>query len=241
MIISKGIEIIPKRDKVTIASNIMGKWEDYSIDTYEGKVLKEAAERFKIMIKARQSLDTEVSSLKQMLTQQPTTVTQEMKRIDFWENPLVEYVEVPAAEATALEVLEQLEQQTTEPDVAEEPLQDVVEYVDDGEGPKCIIHAYINKSTGRQMYLSGWDNNLDWMISAVPYACSRAKCEKLIKKAEKQIAAINAEQKIRRRFPADLSFEIVKCPDSSSEMLTYNDIVRIANEMIHSHREAKRR
>ena len=223
MIISKGIEIIPKRDKVTIASNIMGKWEDYSIDTYEGKVLKEAAERFKTMIKAGQALDSEVISLKQMLKQQPTTVTQEMKRIDFWESPPEEYVDAPASEVTAIKLMDEVQQidKTAETDTTEEPLVDTIEYIDDGEGPKCIIRAYINKRTGRQMYLAGWDDNLDWMISAVPYACSRKKCEKLIKKAEKQIAAINAEQNIRRRFPKDISFEIVEYSDSRAEELTY--------------------
>ena len=66
MIIAKGLEIIPKRDKVTYASNISGKWEDYSIETYQGKVLKDAVERFKVLLKDGKPLDKEVPSLKEM-------------------------------------------------------------------------------------------------------------------------------------------------------------------------------
>lgn len=249
MIISKGIEIIPKRDKVTIASNISGRWEDYSIDTYQGKVLKEASERFKSMIKAGQALDAEVSSLKQLLNQQPTVVAQEMKRIDFWESPPEQYVEVPAAEVNAIELLRvagEKKKEETLPQVTEfvekvtEALENTVEYLDDSEGPKYVIHAYINKSTGRQMYLAGWDENLDWMISAVPYACTRSKCEKLIKKAQKQIAEVNAQGRLRSRFPANIQFELVEYHDSSKDSVSYEEICRQAEALRELNRASKR-
>lgn len=47
MIVVKGVEIIAKRDKVTYATNVTGKWVDYSIETELGKRVKETFELVK--------------------------------------------------------------------------------------------------------------------------------------------------------------------------------------------------
>ena len=66
MIVTKGLEIIAKRDKVTYASNISGKWVDYSLETFEGKALKDAFERFKVIQKeGNQVPNAEIVALKQ--------------------------------------------------------------------------------------------------------------------------------------------------------------------------------
>ena len=72
-----------------------------------------------------------------------------------------------------------------------------------------VIKAYFNKSTGRQMYLSAWEDSLEGAISAVPYATTYERCEKIIRKANRVIEKDRAENNIRSRFPKCINFEIV--------------------------------
>ena len=75
---------------------------------------------------------------------------------------------------------------------------------------KYVIKAYINKSTTRQMYLSGWDDSDDWMITIVPYEASMDRCKHLISKAEKQIEEANKTALIKKKFPDCINFEITE-------------------------------
>lgn len=75
---------------------------------------------------------------------------------------------------------------------------------------KYVIKAYINKSTNRQMYLSGWDDSDDWMITVVPYEASMDRCKHLISKAEKQIEEANKTSLIKKKFPDYINFEIIE-------------------------------
>lgn len=79
------------------------------------------------------------------------------------------------------------------------------ETVQENNDKKFIIKAYINKRTNRQMYLSGWDDCYDFNISAVPYATTKERCEKIIKRATTKLT----EEKLKR-YPKDMKFEIVE-------------------------------
>ena len=210
MILTKGIELIPKRDKVTIASNILGKWEDYSIDTYQGKVLKEAAERYKVLLKEgkQKEVADDVPSLKAMLLKSETSTVEKITTDDFWATPVKletakndPDVETKSTEVTSTVLDDNSPVEVTESEKWHIPLED--------NAPKYFIKAYTAKSTGKQMYLASWDDSTDWMISAVPFATTKERCEYLIDKATKQIEKANAESKIRSRFPKDLKFELV--------------------------------
>lgn len=72
-----------------------------------------------------------------------------------------------------------------------------------------VIKAFFNKSTGRQMYLSAFDDSLEGAISAVPYATTYERCEKIIRKANRTIEKDRAEKNIRSRFPKEINFEII--------------------------------
>ena len=100
-----------------------------------------------------------------------------------------------------------VEENIKEPNPVREPTNN--SYTDKSES-KYVVLAYINKRTGKQMYLSGWDDSSDWMISTVPYETTKARCEMLVNKAMKQIEKAKEASTIRSRFPDDLKFEIVE-------------------------------
>lgn len=208
MVLIKGVEIIPKRDKVTIASNILGKWEDYNIESYQGKLLQEAFLKLKLMLKEGKSVEEEVVALKQRLQSAPAT---DSKVKDLWS--------LPVAEEPVPDVVEEKEEvaqkahKYLEPDEEEVVVTILPEAILPEGATRYVIHAYINKKTDKQMYLSSWDDSNDWMISAVPYATSKERCEMLVAKAYKQIEEANAKSLIRSRFPADLKFEIIPVKD----------------------------
>lgn len=105
MVIKKGIEIIPKRDKVTYATNITGKWENYSIETYQGKAVKKAAERLKILIQENNTtaIDGEVTSLKSILLN--SGVEQPEVKIDFTQHKVVDLFDVPIPSKQEIETV----------------------------------------------------------------------------------------------------------------------------------------
>lgn len=248
MLIAKGVEIIPKRDKVTYATNLSGKWEDYSIDTHEGKVLKDAVDRFKKMLKEGKDLSLELLSLKQQFNQHPVSDKSEMKRVNFWDDTTpvtcsqVPHIEMEKVEQPKLNEDKSLNDPLLEvvestKEVIPESVADVID--DDTSEGEYIVTAYVNKSTGRQMYLTSLDGTLRWAISSVPYVMSKDKSEKLIKKAVKEIELYRADSMWCRKYPNDIKFEIVEYIDPYSKQLTYEDIVARANQMIEENRKKK--
>ena len=216
MIIAKGIEIIPKRDKVTYATNISGKWENYSIDTYQGKVLKEAAERLKIMLKEGKDVSSEVPSLKQMLNQHAPEIMEEPVDIDFDNQPPEEYVDVPSAEVTVIKMTQKdLFQDTTS--------------VDDGK--KYVIVAGENR-IGRTLYLSGFDDAEDQMISVVPYPTSKERCERMISAQIKKEAEADKATVAVKRSRIKYQYKIVEWVDPYQKQMkeSLEEIERVKRE-----------
>lgn len=220
MQLGNGVELIPKRDKVTYATNILGKWEDFSIETYQGKVLKEAAERYKLLLKAGKQAEVEadVPSLKALLLSGEVAVEEPVVEDDFWSVPAQPEVTQEAPEPFVPIVLTE-----ANPTKFVQP--------DGDDGRRYVIKAKINKATGRQMYLSGWDDSDDWNISVVPYVASKAKCEYLIALAKEKIEVAASEKKqFLRKFPEEINFEIVEWIDNHRQ-LTYEEIVEAANKI----------
>ena len=227
MVLVKGVEIIPKRDKVTFATNIFGKWEDYSIDTPQGKALKEAVERYKELIKrGAQVSESSIEALKQQMTVEP----QPSEPVDFWAAPQVEHKKIESSV-------------TKEPELVVESVQEAASLFDNfdteigDDDSLVVIHAYVKN--GRQHYLSGWDDCSDWMLSVVPFPITRSKGKRLINKAVKQIEEANKTATIRSRFPKDLKFKMVPYVDNCTEELTPEQIRKQAEEMIAAHRASK--
>lgn len=244
----KGRHIILKRDKLSYDTNILGKWENYRIDTYQGTVLKEAVERCKILLKEGKSLESEVVSLKQQLTLVHTS--QEAVTVDLWSMPLKEeYVEVPSAEIKAVELLKVIEEKKQEealPEVTEfidtikdEVMEPIDELLDSGDR-KYVVHAYINRSTGKQMYLTSFDDTNKWSISVVPYTFTKGRAEKIIKRANREIEIYRQDSKLNRRYPKELKFEIIEYRDPYSEYnMTYDEIVARANQIKEENKRKK--
>lgn len=231
MILAKGVELIPKRDKVTIATNILGKWEDYSIESPQGKILKEAAERYRVMLKEgkEDAVALEVPSLKEKLL---NPVKEEA--VDFWTVPNAEC----ATEVKEVEVVIETQDDDTCTEVVKvEELPDIPDTVDLSDDTIVVVKAY--KQRDRQVYLSGWDDSDDWLLSVVPHAMAKSKAVKMISKATKQIEEANKKATIRSRFPSDLKFEIVPWIDSTQHVLTEDEIRKQAEEMIRAHRESR--
>ena len=172
--------------------------------------MKEAAERYKGMLKdgKQQEVADDVPSLKAMLLKSEISTAEKLTTDDFWATPVqLETVKTdPDSEIKSIAVTSSILNDTSPVKVTESekwhiPLED--------NAPKYFIKAYTVKSTGKQMYLASWDDSTDWMISAIPFATTKERCEYLIDKAMKQIEKANAESKIRARFPKDLKFELV--------------------------------
>lgn len=70
---------------------------------------------------------------------------------------------------------------------------------------KYLILAGINKYE-RQLYLTGYKDCEDWVISIVPKPTSKSKANTLIKKAEKEL--VDLRKRFPRRYPEDIKFEI---------------------------------
>lgn len=223
MIIAKGLEIIPKRDKVTYASNISGKWEDYSIETYQGKVLKDAVERFKVLLKEGKSLDKEVPSLKEMFNKSNIKPI-EVEPIDLWDMPVAHEPVVinEAAEINAIELTKVLLERKKEL-----PLQEVVIATDNMlqvanevvgiKTEKYLITAGENKY-GRQQYVNVYDDCTDWDISVVPVPMTEARALKTLKRVQKEYVDKRANSKtITRRNLPEIEFKIVPYVDTYAE------------------------
>ena len=212
MIIAKGLEIIPKRDKVTYASNISGKWEDYSIETYQGKVLKDAVERFKVLLKDGKPLDKEVPSLKEMFNKSDIKPV-EVEPVDLWDMPVVHEPVVinEAAEINAIELTKVILERKKEL-----PLQEVVIATDNMlqaanehiglETDLYLITAGTNKS-GRQLYVSTYIDCNDWSISIVPTPMTKAKALKTIERVKKELREKNNSSKsLTRKNAPEIEF-----------------------------------
>lgn len=188
MEIVKGKHIILKRDKLSYDTNVCGKWENYSIDTYQGTVLKEAAERYKVLLKSGFIDDKEFTSLKSKLSQVPTV--ESSKTIDLWSLPAQEeYVEVPEAEKTACEIIKQIveDKPTPIPPVpAELPTPKTQpEPVKPHKGNKWVVTAGLNR-VGRQRYVSIYTDCDDLDISVVPSPVSKTKALEVLARIKKE-------------------------------------------------------
>ncbi len=206
MEVIKGVHIILKRDKLSYDTNVLGKWENYPANVYEGTVLRDAVARFKPLLKAGKPMEDELASLKAMLKK--SAVIDKTKEADFWSIPKPEEkpVEVPPAEKTAIDLLRE---HLYKFDPVKEIPKDKVDFGED-DGKRYVVTAYVNKKTDKQMYLASWDDSNDWMISAAPYATTKSRCEFLINKAQVQIDKAREASTIRSRFPDNLKFEIVE-------------------------------
>lgn len=188
MEITKGKHIILKRDKLNYATNICGKWEDYSIDTYQGKAIKEAAERLKTLLKECKPVDDEVASLKSILLKKRKVEIS--KPTDLWDmpqsyTPVEEKVDNIPSEITN-QIVEKSRKETS---------------------TKYVVTAGVNK-IGRQLYISSYDDAPnDWSISVVPYATTKTRCNELIALANKELKE-QAEKKRFRSKQIDIPFEI---------------------------------
>lgn len=239
MQLGNGFELIPKRDKVTYATNILGKWEDYSIDTYQGKVLKEAAERYKALLKAgkQDEVSADVPSLKSLLMSGKIEAPVAPAEEDFWSLPVQEEVimDVPAPFVPEMDIVEE-EKDMFEPI----PLINTCTFVEpeDDDGRRYVIKAYIDKRTSRQIYLSGWMDSDDWSLSVVPFAASKARCEWLIERATKMIAEAEANNKsFMRKFPAYINFELEE--HIPYKQPSHEELVAKAEAMKAANREKK--
>lgn len=221
MIIAKGLEIIPKRDKVTYASNISGKWEDYSIETYQGKVLKDAVERFKILLKEGKPLEGEVPSLKEMFNKSGIKPV-EVEPVDLWDMPVVHEPVVinEAAEVNAIELTKVLLERKKEL-----PLQEVVIATDAFknevtsliEGKKYLITAGTNKS-GRQLYVSTYTDCDAWSISIVPTPMSKERALKTIERVKKELREKNNSSKsLTRKNAPEIEFGLEEYIDKYAD------------------------
>lgn len=185
MIVTKGLEIIPKRDKVTYASNITGKWEDYSIETYQGKVLKDAVERFKIMLKEGKSLENEAPSLKEMFNKSGIKPI-EAQPVDLWDMPVVhepvvinEAAEINAIELTKVLIEKKKELPLQQVRIATDAFKHEVSSI--VEGKMYLILAGETK-TGRQQYINIYNDCDRWDISVVPCPITANKVSKIYKR-----------------------------------------------------------
>lgn len=61
-----------------------------------------------------------------------------------------------------------------------------------------VITAGINHLTGRQLYLSAFEDSDKWSISVVPYIVNKARALKLIEKANNFIGEHPKQYKLRR-------------------------------------------
>lgn len=217
MIITKGLEIIPKRDKVTYASNISGKWEDYSIETYQGKVLKDAVERFKVLLKDGKPLDKEVPSLKEMFNKsgiEPVAV----EPLNLWDMPPVtetvvinEPAEINAIELTKVLLEKKKELPLQEVKIATDAFKNEVTSIITSE--KYLITAGENK-IGRQLYVSVYNDCDDWTISIVPCPMSKQRAVKTVERVKKEyLEKMRNSKTITRRNAPEIDFEIVPYVD----------------------------
>lgn len=188
MEIVKGKHIILKRDKLSYDTNVCGKWENYSIDTYQGTVLKEAAERYKVLLKSGFIDDKEFTSLKSKLNQAP--IAESSKTIDLWSLPEQEgYVKVTEAEKIACEIIKQISEDKptpVSPIPAELPTPETQpEPVKPHKGNKWVVTAGVNR-TGRQRYVSIYVDCDDLDISVVPSPVSKTKALKVLARIKKE-------------------------------------------------------
>lgn len=189
MEIVKGKHIILKRDKQSYDTNVCGKWENYSIDTYQGTVLKEAAERYKVLLKSGFIDDNEFTSLKSKLSQIPDT--QSSTIIDLWSLPDTNgYVTVPKAEEKAIEIIKEItmdEPTPVQPAPTEQPSPEPKQeapQVHSHKG-KWVVTAGLNR-VGRQRYVSIYTDCDDLDISVVPSPVSKTKALEVLARIKKE-------------------------------------------------------
>ena len=221
MIVTKGLEIIPKRDKVTYASNITGKWEDYSIETYQGKVLKDAVERFKIMLKEGKSLENEAPSLKEMFNKSDIKPI-EVQPVDLWDMPVVhepvvinEAAEINAIELTKVLIEKKKELPLQQVRIATDAFKHEVSSI--VEGKMYLILAGETK-TGRQQYINIYNDCDRWDISVVPCPITANKVSKIYKRvlSEYKDKMLKNTLLAKRGVP-DIQFKIEEYVDIYAE------------------------
>ena len=217
MLIAKGLEIIPKRDKITYASNISGKWEDYSIETYQGKVLKDAVERFKILLKEGKPLDKEVPSLKEMFNKSGIKPV-EVEPVDLWNMPVVhepvvinEAAEINAIELTKVILEKKKELPLQQVTVTTEAIKKEVLKVESDK--KYLITAGENKY-GRPQYINVYTDCKDWTISVVPCSIAGDKVNKIVERVRKEYKdKLKTSSTFAKRGVPEINFEVIKYVD----------------------------
>ena len=190
MVIVKGVEIIPKRDKVTYATNILGKWDNFNIETPQGAAVKSTFEIVKQLSKEGKVdlIAIEADKLKEILL-----------------NPIEEVVE---------------EQVTVEPVVPKEVYPENTFFGKPFEkqkpkskDAKYVVEMDVNKS-GRMMYLGWFDyddpSHTYLQPSVVPTIGTKEKCEKMIDLHKARIASVGTNEKQIRKLEKTYTYNIVE-------------------------------
>lgn len=204
MEIVKGKHIILKRDKLSYDTNILGRWENYKIDTYQGTVLKEAAERYKVLLKSGFIPDSEVAALKDKLSLIPTA--RNNKAIDLWSLPEQDgYVKVPESEKTAIEIIEQVIEDT----LTSVPPTPTTKPVKPHKGNKWLITAGTTKS-GRKRYVNVYNDCNDWDISVVPLAMTKTKAYETLTRVKREYKDKQITSAAFPKRTEEINFEIIE-------------------------------
>lgn len=190
MIIVKGVEIIPKRDKVTYATNILGKWDNFNIETPEGAAVRATFEIVKQLTKEGKLDDIakEADNLKAILLNPVEEVVEKQVIVE----PLVPKVVYP--ENTFFGV--PFEKQKPKPKDA-----------------KYVVEMDVNKS-GRMMYL-GWFDYDDLghtylQPSVVPTIGTKEKCEKMVDLHRARVASVGTNEKQIHNLAKTHTYNIVE-------------------------------
>lgn len=191
MLIVKGVEIIPKRDKVTYATNILGKWDNFNIETPQGAAVKATFEIVKQLTKEGKLdvIPEEADKLKTFLLNPiEETVAPEVVIV----KPVVPKVEYP--ENTFFGVA--FEKQKPK-----------------SKDAKYVVEMDVNKS-GRMMYL-GWFDYDDpghtyLQPSVVPTIGTKEKCAKMIDLHKARVASVGTTEKQIRKLTKAHTYNIVE-------------------------------
>lgn len=217
MVVMKGVEIIPKRDKVTYATNVTGKWENYNISSKEGALVKFTFETVKKLIAQKNSTqaEKEVVSLKHHLLSGDLPLEEPEIKIDYstpkvvdlftetFDSPLsLELVKKVQESMPCEEVKEQIEE------IASEVLEEILEPVDTSDdGNQYVVTAGKNK-IDRQLYLFVTeDDPYNWTIGIIPCPLSRPRCYELIEKAKRDLK-VKAESSKIKNITVDVPFRV---------------------------------